>query len=380
MPPKILLILFLILLAGCGGKKVIVKDKPAELVTINPVANAAIAWQVDLGKTVEDVGIRLRPYIKNNTVIAASQDGQVAAFTLSGDKLWQINIGHSISAGVGGNENMVIIAGEAKVTALNINNGELLWETAVQSDVFARPAASFDYVLVRVSDGLLIAFNALTGEKIWQYQGYVPTLQLRGSSAPLIIQEQAVLQGFDDGKLVLLRITDGYPAWELFLSSRSGRTEIERMNDIDSDIVVDELTGIAFVAGYQSELAAVKLETGEKRWQQPFSSYQAPYIENRDLYVVDEESIVYAFSQDSAVEIWQQDALAHRNLTGLAKAGEFLLAGDYQGYIHLISSVDGSLAGRTKIDSEAILTQPIVYQDRVFIQTQTGKLIVIVIS
>ena len=84
---------------------------------------------------------------------------------------------------------------------------------------------------------------------------------------------------------------------------------------------------------------------------------------------------VWALDRDSGASLWKQGALRRRALTGPTVAGGYVAAGDFDGYVHLLSRLDGSIAGREKVDSEGILAAPVALGDQLLVLGAGGKLV-----
>jgi outer membrane protein assembly factor BamB len=72
---------------------------------------------------------------------------------------------------------------------------------------------------------------------------------------------------------------------------------------------------------------------------------------------------------------WEQAALRLRALTTPVVDGQVLVIGDYEGYLHWLSTEDGSFLARVKTDGERITNAPIALNGFVFVQTDGGSLI-----
>jgi len=225
---------------------------------------------------------------------------------------------------------------------------------------------------VRSIDGRVYSLDKESGRQRWRFSYSVPALSLHGNGRPLVGTD-GVLVGLDNGKLVALRNSDGRVAWEISLSDTSGRSEVDRLSDLDADI----RPGGAYVyaVNYQGALAQIDPSRGSARWTADMSSSVGMAIDDNIVAVTDEFDTVWGLSTDDGSVLWQQDALTYRKLTAPAIVDDnTVVVGDFEGYLHLLSSVDGSIIGRHKVGSSQIMSQPILRDGQGYVQLRGGRL------
>jgi outer membrane protein assembly factor BamB len=224
---------------------------------------------------------------------------------------------------------------------------------------------------VHTIDGKLFGLEATNGNERWRYEREVPVLTLRGSGSP-VISGGAVYTGTAGGRLVALRVDNGALLWNVNVTVPSGRSELERMSDIDGDPIV--LGGGVFVATYQGEVAAVEERSGRVAWRRKLSSYSRMAADRRGLYVSDAEGVVWGLELQSGSARWSQDALKNRRLSNTAIVGGLVVVGDFEGYLHWLDRNDGSLVARTRLGSDPITTGLQVVDDVLYVQGDGGEL------
>lgn len=329
--------------------------KPSELLDFEPVIEVEELWSGRYGKGVDQLYIKLIPEHEGSKVFAADRDGRVIALDLeSGDELWEVrNKKLRISGGPGVGGGAVLVGtSDAEVIAFDTETGEETWRTKVSSEVLAPPRIDGATAVIRTGDGKLFGLNVETGKRKWIYDRSIPTLTLRGTSPP-VIHEGLVIAGFDNGRLAALDLESGKQQWEQRISIPSGRSDLERMVDIDAEPTIYDDT--VFVASFQGSVAAVSLYDGQLLWTRDLSAYTALAVDYAHVYVTDEKGNVWALSRDSGTAVWKQEGLAARQLTGPAIFEEYVIVGDFEGYLHWIDRNTGQLVNRTRIDDERIL-------------------------
>lgn len=371
------LLVAMLLVSGCKWMRGSSKDNiapPAELADFDASVRIDKAWSRDIGDPEDRHGLRKAPSVADGRVLVGDIEGRVAALDAdSGNELWRVETGVRVGSAVGAGEGMAVFGSlDGDVVALDIDSGAERWRGKVSSEVLAQPAVARGVVVVRSYDGRLFGLDAATGERRWLYDRGMPSLTLRGNSAP-VIAGGTVYAGYDDGRVVALRLEDGAVAWEQVIAIGEGRTELDRMVDIDGMLGVGP--GEIYSVSYQGQVAALATESGQPLWSREFSSYGGLTLAGDRLLVTDAESNVFALDPRSGAALWKMDALVHRWLTTPAVQGNYAVVGDLEGWLHWIDLSSGALAGRTRIGRDPIRAAPVVDADgSLFAMTIDGDL------
>ena len=369
-------LLLAVALSGCGtwfgGAEV---EPPAELPKIDPAKRVepVEVWSKSVGAGTDERRLNLRPWIEGERVYVADSEGEVRALaSADGAEVWRIDTKAPISGGPGFGAGLVVVGtSDAEVIALDKETGEQRWRSRVSSEVLSTPAVGAGTVVVHTIDGKLLGLDSETGEERWRYEREVPILTLRGSGSPVISGTTAYC-GLAGGKLLAIDVTSGVPVWETGISVPSGRSELERMVDIDGDPV---LYGSAvFVATYQGEVAAISEASGNLLWRRKMSSYNGAAADWRQIYVTDDQGHVWALDSYTGAARWHQDELHNRQVSAPAVLGDYVVVGDYEGYLHWLSTEDGSIVGRSRVGSDPISAAPRVVDEVLYALGDGGKL------
>jgi outer membrane protein assembly factor BamB len=379
----------LVALAGCHSFKKENVQPPTPLAKdFKPTVQVTRVWTNSVGEGAGESGVRLRPAFADGVLYAASTNGKIAAIdAASGKTLWSKSSrtqgwfgwgdkkrADALYAGGPMVSGDLLVVGtlDGHVYGINAKDGSPRWESVVNSEVVASPFISGNLVIARTADGRLYGFDSATGERRWVYdQGSVPLLSLRGEG-PLLVANGVVFFGSDDGKLVALRLDTGDKLWEQRLASGEGRTEIDRLSDADGGILLDGST--LFGAAYHGNLVAVDGPSGRPLWGRPFSTFTSLDISNNAIFGVDADSQVWAFDKNGGADMWKNDKLKYRWLTGPAVQGDYVVVGDLEGYVHWLQTGDGALAARERLSKKPIRAQPLVVGDTVFVVDVKGRI------
>ena len=364
----------LLLVAGCSKDKDV--EPPAVLVKFPQKLPVKQIWGDKVGGGKKQVKLRLGlgPAIDDNLVFAASDKGEIVAVHLdSGRQAWvkkykrmQLSAGPAAALG-----KVVVGSSKGWVIALEGSSGKELWRAHVNSELLSAPAISEKVVVVRSVDGRLHGFDAQSGKELWSVEQQVPRLSLRGTAVPVIAKEVAV-SGFDNGKVMAVSLTTGDTVWDTTLATPHGRTELDRLVDIDSSVSV--VGDNVFATGYQGRTAMIALDSGQIWWAHDMSSYRGLVADEDDLFVTQSDGAVVALRQRDGSEVWHNDKLRRRALSAPAVTSTAIAVADFQGYLHWLDKATGELVARERVAKFRVSSPPVAYQDTVVVLTDSGKL------
>ena len=360
-------------LGGCswfGGTDV---EPPAVLVNFEPSVSIKEIWSVNIGTGPDRQFLRLGPARHGDTIYTVDVKGRVRALAQQdGKERWRTDLGLQITGGAGFGDDLVLVASrKGVVVALDKDKGRELWRAQVASEVLAPPAADAGVVVVQSVDGKLTGLESATGKRLWIVDRSEPALSLRGTATPVILSD-AVLTGFGSGKIVAVNLKNGRLLWETPVAQPQGRSEIERLIDVDIPVLVSDRTLLA--AAYQGKIVAVNLENGRLLWSRDISTYSALAADTNNVYVSDVRGHLYALDLRSGATVWKQEKLALRRLSAPTVTGNAVAVADFEGYVHWLAREDGRFLARERVARAAVLTAPIADGSTLYVNTQNGYL------
>lgn len=372
------------LLSGCSlfnSEEDVVKMSP--LPVVENQFTPTTSWSTSVGNGIGKYYSTLHPAFADGVVYAADRHGVVKALSIDdGREIWSVNLAEKdgwfstraalLSGGVTVSGGKVYIGTEqAQVYALNASDGSVAWKTGVVGEALSRPVVSDGLVLIHTSNGQLQALNEADGAVKWTVNLDMPSLSLRGESAPTTAFGAAIVGG-DNGRVSAVLMQQGQLIWQQRISQANGPTEIDRLSDVDTTPVV--VNGVVYALAYNGNMTALDLRSGQIMWKRDLGSVSDFVIDGNRIYIIDQNDRVLALSTDGGVTLWTQSDLLHRNLTSPALYNGYIVTGDSEGYLHWINVDDGRFVAQQKVDSSGFLTEPVVAGGKLLIQAKDGTL------
>lgn len=342
--------------------------KPAELTEIKQSRQLSKAWTASSAEAGRG---NFAPAVDADAVYVTGESGRVARLNLqNGSEAWRVDLGKTLSSGVGAGGGLVLLGGlKGEIFALDAASGGKKWQVTLSSAVSSPPAIEADVVVVRTGDGKIYGLNAADGSRKWLYTRQLPALSLQGLSG-LTVRDGVVYAGFPGGKLAAIKLSNGIQQWEVNVSLPRGATELERVNDVAGKPMVDAQKVCA--VSYQGRVACFGIARGELLWARDMSSDAGLGMDDQFVYVTDDKDAVVAMDKETGRAAWRQDKLANRQLTAPLALGKFVAVADLEGYVHIISTEDGSFVARLQADSSAVRATPLDIGPGFAVQTVKG--------
>ncbi len=391
------LLLIVLLASGCSTMRDWFRSdkskasKPQELEKLADGRAVDKLWSTSLGDNQKRFGLFKRPAIDGDRVYASTDDGELIALDLEkGKKLWKVDLVEvrrksrlllwrkppkdgGLSSSVAAGSGLVVVGGRnGEVIAVDAADGTTRWTTQATGEIFAAPVITDNRVIVRSSDGRTFGFDRNDGKRVWVYDRPVPTLSVRGNGTPVLAQD-IVLLGYDDGTVVALRAADGVLVWEQAIVQPEGRTELDRMADVDGELQVG--ANSVYATSFYGQTVALDLATGRPLWNRDTGGFSGLELMADRLLLCDKNGSIWALDRSSGNSLWRQEGFARRGLTSPVLNGNLAVTGDIEGYLHWFDPNDGKLVAREKVQGSQITAPPVVTANgAVLAITAEGKL------
>ncbi|MGC9456185.1 MAG: outer membrane protein assembly factor BamB [Halothiobacillaceae bacterium] len=348
-----------LLIGGCAGTDHVAP--PAELTAIDARFTPVVRWSVDVGDAQPSRLSRLVPEQAGERVYTVDPDGLIQGRNAQTGALeYELALEESVSSGIAATDELLVVGTtDGRVLAIEPGASGPRWTAELTTAAAAPAVMAGGYVIVRAGDGRIFALDEADGLRAWVDGRKVPPLTLQGQSRPLAGVD-AVIVGHDNGLLVAHTLADGRVLWENQVALPRGRTDIDRMVDIDARPLF--LDGVVYALAFQGNLAAVDVRSGRTLWSREFSGFENFTGDAQALYITDAEGVVHAVDRRSGDGLWRQEALNNRFLTGPVRVGAWLAVADFEGYVHFLDRETGELVARVRSGARDIVS-PLVAMD-----------------
>ena len=367
-----ILALLALSLMACGKDKDL--RKPTELKDIvNPTFKTRVEWDSSAGSGSRLQYTGLRMALEADALFSADVDGDVYAFDpKNGKRIWRSETKARIASGPSVSGDAVLVGTlDGEVIALKRADGKQLWRSKLSSEVLTAPAGNGSLLVAKTIDGKVYGLSANKGERQWVFDRSVPNLTLRGLSAPVIDGDHAFV-GMDNGRLIALHLADGSPIWEQGVAVGTGRTELERLTDIDAELLISGNS--IYAVSFGGELTCMDTETGQVTWRRSIKSYSGIALVGELLVVTDDNGVVWALDVKTGAASWKQEGLLYRKLSPPAVFADRIVVGDFEGYLHWLDPKDGHIVARSHPGSDPIRAPMVAGQNLLYVMDAEGQI------
>lgn len=359
-------------LAGCGRHEPVYQPTP--LTAIQPKLRLRQGWQKSIGSMARrDVtGVKIARNEQNLYALASS--GEVSALTLTGESRWHWSAQQVLLSGVtlsAEGDKLYLGSAKGEVFALSSEAGQVVWQTSLSAEVLSVTEYA-GRVFARTANGRLQALDAISGRVLWILDHDQPSLSVRGMADPVFVAN-GMLLGWEDGTVELVLQENGERIWETRIALPRGRSDIERMIDVQANLLFDGLK--VYAAATQGKLTAMDVQSGRSAWTSDAPTWVGMALANERLFVVSPDDTIKAISSDSGRGLWAQEALKYRRLSRVVAWSTWVLCSDMEGVLHLLSAQTGELVGRVEGGVSGYLADVLIIDDTQFLLLDTsGKL------
>lgn len=373
MKKPIALLLMSAIISACSSTDE-VNIEPMELVDFEAAVELKEVWSKGIGAGQDTRFSRLTPALEGDTLYAAGSEGEVVSLNAqTGKELWSKDLDRELAGGVGVGPNNLYLGGyTGSVYALSRNDGSEQWQTKLSSEILSAPQSNGEIVVVQTLDGRLYGLNAQNGEQIWRYDNPVPVLTLRGTANPVIFADK-VYAGFASGKAVALKLADGVQVWEQRVAVPQGKTELERVVDIDATPLLQG--NIIYASAYQGRIMAINRGSGRPMWAADSSSHKDISALHGNIYVSSSDDRVRALNSGNGEQVWENDNMLRRELGAPHAIGGYVAVTDFEGYIHILDREDGRFVAREKVDGDGVRASMISGDGLLYVYGNSGELV-----
>ncbi len=346
--------LLAVILSGCSTPKVM--KEPTVLAPLESNYALHKNWQVKTETMPNRDSEGLFFSEDTDNLYVANSTGYVVALKKESTSrwtdqvVWQTKFATPIVSGPAKHGDKLIIGtAKGQVIVLSATDGGILWQTQLSSEVMSHAVIAEQKIFTRTVDGKLYALDINSGSIVWVAEHQMPSLSLRGAP-PVAYHEGNVYVGWESGSIQAFSAKSGGLLWETRVAVPKGRTDLERMVDVQSSLVMKQNRLIAM--GFHGKLVSINPDNGNFYFVKEISGYRDLAVNDSSIFVVDDSDVVHAFDLLSGAQLWKQDAFKSRLVGDLTLYNDELLVVDGWGYLHWMNSIQGTESSRVKHSNE----------------------------
>ncbi|MCH8477004.1 MAG: outer membrane protein assembly factor BamB [Wenzhouxiangella sp.] len=369
------LIMLALVLAGCGvfNRDRSDADRPAALVDFDSSLQVERLWSTSAGAGSNRSRPALRPFVDGEEVWVGDHRGRIVSVNAANGRILQrFDTRLDLSAGPAVFDNLLLVGTfDGKLVALDRASGSERWRAPLSSEVLSYPVLHDGVIVVRCLDGRTFGIDPADGRRLWVHDRSVPLLTLRGNSDPLTRAGQVFI-GYDNGTVAGLRVNDGSILWEQRVSVPEGRTELERLADIDGPMAI--VGTDLYVVTYRGRMASMAIESGRILWVKDVSSHSGISLLRTQIALVDRDDTVWMVDRRNGSTLWREERLARRGLTRPVFVDDYLVTVDSEGFMHWLDAGTGDFVARVRPTRNAPVSAPVVVGNVVYLLDEDGSL------
>lgn len=336
-------------------------------------------WSGDAGEgSSKSARVMASPIVFDGRVYTLDAAGKVSAFAMSGGRTFQVSTVPENETGSGGhggglaadNGRLYVANGFGVAAALDPASGKVLWQKNLGAPVRAAPTASGDKVFVVTVQGRFYCLNGSDGSELWVARGLPQQASLMTSTSPAVDGDIVVVP-YPSGDLMALKVADGTPVWSENLSRTRQTSQLASMSDAARPAIDG---GIVFAVGHAGRMVATQSRTGERLWSINVPGTQTPWVAGDTVYVVDTSGQVMAIARSDGKTRWTAKLPDSKTWSGPVLAGGELWLTSNKGQLLSVNATTGKVGNQVNL-GEAVYIAPVVAQGRMFVLTDSAKLI-----
>ena len=359
-------------LAGCANKGVKVEDvKPNPLPKLVQAKTLVPVFSTTVASTSEADPLRLRLDVDNGVIFAINPKGEVEAYQ-GKQRLWQKKISkQGLSSGVEAKDGLVIVGNsKGQLFALDQTTGDEKWTAQLSGAILAPSLIHAGRVITVANDGTVYAHEVETGKQAWTYS--LPNVQfsLRGQAAPVALDARNVLIASANAYIYAIDAISGAPKLQRRVAVSEGRSDIQRLIDIDGEPTV--MGQFVVTTSYQGQVTVLDLNSQQVVWSEDASSNQRPEVKGNGVFVAQTDGKITAYEITTGNKLWENDQLLNRKLSNPVMLDNDLVVGDLDGVLHLIDPATGEIVGRSKTSDEVRTLR--VIDNQLYVGTRKGAM------
>jgi outer membrane protein assembly factor BamB len=316
-----------------------------------------------------------------NNIIFFDNEGSILSFDSSSNLIWKKNYYSKAQKKqnpflfFGHNNKILIIADNiAKLYAVDINTGELLWTKKNNAPFNSQVKVYKDKIYVIDFENTLRAYSINDGKEIWNRKTQNSLIRSQ-KKLSLIILDEKIYFNNSLGDISAIDINNGNLIWQT--PTQSSLTYDTGFFLKTSDIVADE--NLLFFSNNQNQFFSLDIQTGNLNWKQEINSSLRPIIINNFLFTVSLEGYLIIIEKNTGNIIrsnylFNNFKIKNRTKikpTGFIVGNENIYLSTSNGRILVVDINSGITKNVLKIDNKEI-SRPAIFNKNLYVITDNS--------
>jgi len=351
-----------LILSACAGTE---RPKPEPLAPNAALLAVRAAWTSSLGAPV-DFPLEVR-VVEGRAYLASSTGTVLALDAQTGAEVWRNQLDTPLSAGVGSDGRLAAVVTRANELVV-LDAGKVAWRQKIKALTLTAPLVAGGRVFTLSADRSVSAFDAQTGQRLWQQQRTGEALVLEQAGLLTAVADTLVV-GYS-GRVAGLNPLTGASRWETTLVSARGTNEVERLVDVVSGFSRDG--NQLCVRAFQYAVSCLDAASGRLLWSKSANGSSGVTGDAATVYGSESDGRLSAWSRKDGEKAWTLDRYRFRVLSAPLVAGNSLIFGDDSGNLHVLSKADGALLNRMVTDDSGLSVTPVLSGKTLLVVSRRG--------
>jgi outer membrane protein assembly factor BamB len=317
----------------------------------------SVKWSFDMGGEVESSAA-----IVGETVLAASQKGELVALNLADGKVWwrfKVDPVGESSPAYNGNDGLAYIGDlTGWLNAVNARTGQKAWAFKTGSEIKSSPVYVDGKVLIGSYDEHLYCLNAKTGQLLWKARTGGPV-----HATPSIGNGVAYIAGCDE-QFRALRLADGKEVFASNSGNQGGASPVLSGN-------------YAIYGTFGNDVLAMDVTTGKLAWRyapqdRQFPFYSSAAVAYGRVVVGGRDKRVHCLNAANGQQLWTFTTRA-RVESSPAIVGSRAYVGSNDGRLYVLDLNNGAKVFEFNAGG-AVSASPAIASGRLVVGSVDGRL------
>jgi len=267
------------------------------------------------------------------------------------------------------NSDFLVVADTvAKIYALNLKNGELVWSNENSSPFNSQIKIFQDKVFLVDAQNSIHCYSIIDGKKIWKFNTDKPLIKSQ-KKLSIVIKDNKVIFNNSIGDITAINISTGKLIWQT--PTQSSKIYREAMFLNSSDLVLKDNS--IFYSNNTNNFYSIDAETGILNWSQKINSSLRPVSIDNFIFTITNEGYFVVIDENGRIirstyllKNIKEKKRKKIKFTGFVLGSKNIYLSTTSGRLFIVETSTGNLKNILKIDNEKI-SRPSIYKNNLYI-------------